>query len=111
MPSLTLRQRNRVFGTRGDAQSARPARVRVRCVRNIESMNPQLESVHHSQPAIVLLGDALNFEDTFRTNPLTIAFAFAAFQVDHWIDYAGLLFAGWHGSAQVRSSRPPQRDA
>ena len=109
MPSLTFCQRNSVFRTRADAQSARPARVCVRRVRNVESMNPHLDSVHHSQPAIVLLGDALNFEDTFRTNALTIAFAFAAFQVDHRIDDAGLLLARWR--AQVRSSRPPQRDA
>src|SRR3984957_159208 len=111
MTSLTFRQCNGMFRTRSDAQSARPARIRVRRVRALESMHSQLESVQHAEPAIVLLVDAPNFEDTFRTNALAIAFAFAAFQVDHRIDDAGLLFAGWRGSAQVRSSRPPQRDA
>ena len=111
MTSLTLCQRNRVFRTRADAQSARPASIRVRRVRDVESMNSHLQSIEHPEPAIVLLVDAPNFEDTFRTNALAIALAFAAFQVDHRIDDAGLLFAGWRGNAQVRSSRPPQRDA
>ena len=110
MTSLTLCQRNRVFRTRADAQSARPASIRVRRVRDLESMNSHLQSIEHPEPAIVLLVDAPNFEDTFRTNALAIAFAFAAFQINHRIDNADLLFAGCRGT-QVRSSRLPQRDA
>jgi hypothetical protein len=74
-------------------------------------MNPQLESVQYPERSIVLLVDAFNIEHIFGTDPLTIAFAFAAFQIDRWKDDAGLLFAGWHGSAQVRPSRRPQRAA
>src|ERR1700721_4325478 len=110
MTSLTLRQRNGVFRTRADAQSARPARIRVRRVRDLESLNSHLQSIGHPEAAIVLLVDAPNFEDTFRTNALAIAFAFAAFQINHRIDNADLLFAGCRGT-QVRSSRLPQRDA
>jgi hypothetical protein len=74
-------------------------------------MNPQLESVQYPERSIVLPVDAFNVEYIFRTDALTIAFTFAAFQIDHWIDDAGLLFAGWHGIAQVRPSRRPQRAA
>jgi hypothetical protein len=74
-------------------------------------MNSQLESVQYAERSIVLLVDAFNFEYIFGTDALTITFAFAAFQIDHRIDDAGLLFAGWRGSAQVRPSRPPQRAA
>ena len=74
-------------------------------------MNPQLESVQYTERSIVLLVDAFNCEYIFGTDALTIAFAFAAFQIDHRIDDAGLLFAGWRGSAQVRPSRLPQRAA
>lgn len=86
MTSLTLCQRNSVLRTCGDAQSARSARVRVRRVRDIESMHTQLESVHHAEAAIVLLDDAPQLEHTFRTNPFTIALAFAAFQIDYRMD-------------------------
>jgi hypothetical protein len=74
-------------------------------------MNPQLESVQYPERSIVLLVDAFNFEYIFGTDALTIAFAFAAFQIDHRIDDAGLPFAGWHCSAQVRPSLRPQRAA
>ena len=74
-------------------------------------MNPQLESVQYPERSIVLLADAFNFEYIFGTDALTIAFAFAAFQIDDRIDDAGLLFAVWHGGAQVRPSLRPQRAA
>jgi hypothetical protein len=74
-------------------------------------MNPHLESVQYPERTIVRLVDASNVEYIFGTDALTIAFAFAAFQIDHRIDDAGLLFAGWRGSAQVRPSRRPQRAA
>ena len=74
-------------------------------------MNPQLESVQYPERSIVLLADAFNFKYIFGTDALTIAFAFAAFQIHYRMDDAGLLFAGWHGSAQVRPSRRPQRAA
>jgi hypothetical protein len=74
-------------------------------------MNPQLESVQYPERSIVLLVDAFNFEYIFGTDALTIAFAFAAFQIDDRIDDAGLLFAGGHGGAQVRPSLRPQRAA
>jgi len=57
-------------------------------------MNPQLESVQYPERSIVLLIDAFNFEYIFGTDALTIAFAFAAFQIDDRIHDAGLLFAG-----------------
>jgi hypothetical protein len=72
-------------------------------------MNPQLESVQYPERSIVLLVDAFNFEYIFRADALTIAFAFAAFQIDDRIDDAGHLFAGGHGGAQVRPSLRPQR--
>ena len=100
-----------MLGACSDAQSAGPARVNIRGVRDFESMNPQLESVQYPERSIVLLIDAFNFEYIFGTDALTIAFAFAAFQIHYRMDDAGLLFAGWHGSAQVRPSRPPQRVA
>jgi hypothetical protein len=74
-------------------------------------MNPQLESLQYPERSIVLLVDAFDFEYIFGTDALTIAFAFAAFQIDDRIDDAGLLFAGWHGGAQVRPSLRPQRAA
>jgi hypothetical protein len=74
-------------------------------------MNPQLESVQYPQRSIILLGDAFNFEYIFWTDALTIALAFAAFQIDHRIDDAGRPFAGWRRSAQVRPSLRPQRAA
>ena len=57
-------------------------------------MNPQLESVQYPERSIVLLVDASNFEYIFGTDAFTIAFAFAAFQIDHRMDDAGLSFAG-----------------
>jgi hypothetical protein len=74
-------------------------------------MNPQFESVQYPERSIVLLVNAFNFEYIFGTDALTIAFAFAAFKIDDRIDDAGLLFAVWHGSAQVRPSLRPQRAA
>jgi hypothetical protein len=74
-------------------------------------MNPQLESVQYPERSIVLLVDAFNFEYIFWTDALTIAFAFAAFQIDDRIDVPGLLFAGWQNGAQVRPLRGPQRAA
>jgi hypothetical protein len=57
-------------------------------------MNPQLESVQYLERPIVLLVDASNLEYIFGTDALTIAFAFAAFQIDQRMDDAGLPFAG-----------------
>jgi hypothetical protein len=74
-------------------------------------MNPQLESVQYPERSIVLLVDTFNFEYIFGTGALTIAFAFAAFEIDHRIDDAGLPFAGRRCSAQVRPSLRPQRAA
>jgi hypothetical protein len=74
-------------------------------------MNPQLESVQYTERSIALLVDAFNFEYIFGTDALTIAFAFAAFQINHRMDDTGLLFAGRPGSAQVRPSLRPQRAA
>jgi hypothetical protein len=74
-------------------------------------MNPQFEPKEHSEAAIVVLVDAPNFEYVFGTDSLAIAFAFTAFQIDRRMDDAGLLFARSHRSAQIRSSRPPQRAA
>jgi len=74
-------------------------------------MNPQFESMQHAEPSVVLVVDAPNFEYAFRTDALTIAFAFASFQIDNREDDAGLLFASRQRSAHVRSSRWPQRAA
>jgi hypothetical protein len=105
------RQSNGAFGACSNAQSARPTRVSIRRVRDFESMHPHFESVQYPERSIVLAIDASNVEYTFRTDPLTIAFPFAAFQIDDRIDDPGLLFAGRHGTAQVLPSRRPQRAA
>jgi hypothetical protein len=67
--------------------------------------------VQYPERSIVLLVDASNLEYIFWTDALAITFAFAAFQIDHRVDDAGLLSAGWHRSAQGRPSRRPQRAA
>lgn len=67
--------------------------------------------MQHAEPPVVLIVDTSNFEYTFRTDALTIAFAFASFQIDYREDDAGLLSASRQRSAHVRSSRRPQRAA